>query len=209
MFRGIPKLSDTVKLTYLWRLVYGFNVYSDTLGVVGVFRVVSIEEGKPLLHEATLLPMANETRNFPKVHEGHEVEMAVGLALEHDCWWQALVAHAEREGLVVGAVVVDFVAVGLDGRARLTALVGSVGALTLLLPLKQVVLKGLMFALDKCLCFRTVGALLAHGMVALVLDQLRSLLSHIQAVHTLPIGAVSAVAFLYLIVGERVLVVCW
>ena len=149
--------------------------------------------------------MTDEARNFPKVHEGHEVEMAVSLALEHDCWRQALIAHAERERLVVGTVVVDFVAVGLHGRASLAALVGSMGALALLLHLEQVVLKRLVLALDQRLCFWAVGALLAHGVVALVLDKLRSILCHIQAVHALAIGTVSAVAFLHLVVGERVL----
>ena len=73
--------------------------------------------------------------------------MSVSLAFKHNGWGQAFVAHALGEGLVIGAVVIHFVAELKDGCAVLALLVGFVLAPALGLHLREVVLKTLVLEL--------------------------------------------------------------
>lgn len=71
--------------------------------------------------------------------------MSVGLSSENNSWWQAFIAHSQRVGLVVRAVVLDLVAKTVAGRAVLALLVRQMLVLAFLLLLNQEVFEALMF----------------------------------------------------------------
>ena len=111
--------------------------------------------------------------------------MAEGLALEHDCRGEALVAHALWEGFVVGALVVDLVAELLDGHAVLALLVGLVLTFALGLHLGEEVLETLVLKTCSVLSLDAVGAFLMGSVLAVEFDFLHLLLRHAQAVYAL------------------------
>jgi len=64
-----------------------------------------------LLHAAAaLLPEPDKGRHLCEIHEGNIVNVPVSLSVQDDCRGKTLVAHALREGLMVGALIVDLVA---------------------------------------------------------------------------------------------------
>ena len=97
--------------------------------------------------------------------------MSVSLAFKHNGWGQAFVAHALGEGLVIGAVVIHFVAELKDGCAVLALLVWLVLSLALGLHLGEVVLEALVLELRLGVLHRkTVGAFFVRAVGALMLD---------------------------------------
>lgn len=96
--------------------------------------------------------------------------MSVALPLQDYRRRQTLVAHSFGKGLVVGAIIVNFVAELLYRDAVLAFLIRPVLSLALLLDLRQEVLKAFMLNLNLVLLNKAIRALLVWSMLALVLD---------------------------------------
>jgi hypothetical protein len=69
------------------------------------------------------LPEIDKGLHFVEVHKGDIVDMPIGLSLQYNCRRETLVTHSFREGLVIGAVVVHFIAELLNRDAILTLLI--------------------------------------------------------------------------------------
>jgi len=69
------------------------------------------------------LPEIDERLHLVKVHEGNVINMSVSLSLKHDSRRKTLFTHALGEGLVIGAVVIHFIAELGEGDAVLTLLI--------------------------------------------------------------------------------------
>lgn len=97
--------------------------------------------------------------------------MSEGLSLEDHGRGQALVAHAFREGLVVGAVVVHLEAELLHRCAVLAPLVGLMHAFALRFHLSEKMLKALVLELRRSvLQSKAIGAFFIGTVLALMLD---------------------------------------
>jgi hypothetical protein len=63
-----------------------------------------------LLHTAAaLLPEADKGGHLCEIHEGNIVNVSVGLSVQDNSRGKTLVTHALREGLMVGALIVNLV----------------------------------------------------------------------------------------------------
>ena len=67
--KWIFQLLYALELTNLWRLIYRFNIYSDTVGEVGILRVIAVQVAHALLVLASALPCADELGHFFEIHE--------------------------------------------------------------------------------------------------------------------------------------------
>ena len=198
---------DTVYLAHLLWLVYGFHINSYSFGIVGVFRIVTIEPGHSLLHHAwCLLPVVHERSHFREVHERDIVDVSVRLAVQYDCGWETLIAHTLRERLVIGALVVNFVAELSKGNTILTLLIWLMLALALWFHFLQEMLKTLMlYFLAHCLW--AVGTLLTRCVIASALDIFEIFLSNTKAVQAFGVRSMIAVPLLDLFVCFWL--ICW
>lgn len=63
-----------------------------------------------MLHTAAaLLPVADKGGHLCEIHEGNIVNMSVSLSVQNNSGRKTLVTHALREGLMIGALIVDLV----------------------------------------------------------------------------------------------------
>jgi hypothetical protein len=77
-----------------------------------------------LLHAAAaLLPETDKRGHLCEIHEGNIVNVSVSLSVQDNCRGKALVTHALREGLMVGALIVDLVTELGNRKAILTLLI--------------------------------------------------------------------------------------
>ena len=152
-----------VHVASLQGLVNGLHHGPDAVRVVGVLRVVAVQEASPLFHRVRGLPVLDEVRGLLHVHELHVVNVPVGLPAEHRSRRHAAVADPSRPGrvLAAGLLLVTHLSGGQAvGAARLVAVLA-------------------------------LGHSLRHVVVeTFVLDAFHKLV--LQAVHALGLGAVTA-----------------
>mmetsp|Transcript_35838 Transcript_35838/g.34874 ORF Transcript_35838/g.34874 Transcript_35838/m.34874 type:complete len:174 (-) Transcript_35838:245-766(-) len=137
--------------------------------------------------------------------------MPESLPLQDHCGRQALIAHAFREGSMVGTLVVDFVRKVLGGDTVLALLVGFVRLLTLIFNFLEEMLETFMLdILDTFLLLHAVGALLVGRMSTHKLLLFQALLRNSQTVNALAIGTMITMRFLHLLISiEFVLGLPW
>jgi hypothetical protein len=133
-------------LSNLLGLIDSFNVDSHSIRVVGVFRVIAVQEAYSLGDAVMSLPVVLELLHFLDVHDRHIVNVSVGLATDHDRGRDAFVTHALRIGSMPSRTVpLDLVLKVHGEHAVLAFLVVLVKAFAFLLDLCHIVLKGCVF----------------------------------------------------------------
>jgi len=130
--------------------------------------------------------------------------MAENLTIKYDCWGHAFIAHSQRVGLVVLAVVIHLIAHVLHESTVLALRVRRMALLALLALLDDPVVKAFMLE-DSLVSFHAVWALATRWMLTQVLESrsLCILLGHTETVHALLVRAMSAFRLLILFIRHR------
>jgi hypothetical protein len=129
--------------------------------------------------------------------------MSVTLSFQYDSWRETLVTHTLGEWLVVGALVIYFIAKLREGNTILTLLVRLMFTLTLCFQLREECLKA--FVLHKFVFFITLNAiraLLKRTMIATVLNLLDIFFSNAEAVDALSIRTMIAMSLFDLLISK-------
>ena len=95
----------------LFRLVDGLNNDSNSSLIVRIFCIVAVQVSYPLLGHVLLLnPELDEAGDLFDVHELNIIHMTIFLALNHNTWGDALIAHGLGIRLMVFAGFIHLVA---------------------------------------------------------------------------------------------------
>jgi len=196
LFRiGVLLNLKSVYFVLLGWFINCFDNRPDSVGLVGVFSLVAVEIAYFLFVLVGVQPFLDKPLDFGLVHELHLVHVAVGLSLQHDRLWHALVADASGLGRMV-----------LAGRVQLLPVVLREGRI---LVLQDLLVETYVFGVLDLVLVQTVGTLPVGPMFAAVdlLQVVRLCLALIDAVGAPAVGAMRAVGDLGLHILHLVVLV--
>lgn len=100
----------SIKCSLLSWLIDGFNDKSDTIFIMRIFSVVSIQETNPLFSSVLLLyPKFHKFWELINIHKLNVINMSILLSFNNHTWRDALVTHSFWVRLMIFTSFVYFI----------------------------------------------------------------------------------------------------
>lgn len=123
---------ECIECSSLSWLVDGLHNTSNTILIVRIFSIISIQEPNSLFSHVLLLnPKLDKLRHLINIHEFNIINMSVFLSFDKNWWRNTFVAHCLRVWLMILATLIHLITNLWRGQAVSTLHISRMHSLTL------------------------------------------------------------------------------